>query len=418
MGHSSCNLLNDVERSLTVEMNFSLHPRRVGKILIVVAILIAIFSLISEYLVEVLFVADDASIRVMLLDLLSVNLEDSIPTWYSIILLFVATLLLFIIAYSRHQASNRYARHWLGLGVLFFYLSMDEGAVIHEIFAEPLQLAFGTSGVLAFGWQILAGPLVILFGILYLRFLFYLPKRTRFLFVIAGGLYVGGALVVEGFSAALWEANNGVSMTYLIVATLEELFEILGVSIFIYALLDYMMRMGISLRWSYDVPTDLTRWDDGDEDMPSHSTGVKNTSKRIHGSMILAIVFLLLTNVASFAWILADRPVVSTGLRAVTLPFYAPLQSEFDSLDVVILELPEVFTIDSVLPRRLANDLLLTYREVTVVAFPTESRSVLFAGDHLPFDNTQLTELLHANGTVEFIIYDTDVVSLFTSNLE
>ena len=177
-----------------------------------------------------------------LLDLFSVNLEESVPTWYSSINLFLAASLLAWIALSKRIHGEPQSLYWASLALVFLYFSMDEGAAIHELFSGPLKSAFDTSGFFEFGWLILGIPLVILFGVLYVRFWWWLPGRTRPLFAIAAALYVGGAVVIEGISASQYAAAGGSTFRYLAIATVEETFEMLGVVVFIYALLDYLHR--------------------------------------------------------------------------------------------------------------------------------------------------------------------------------
>jgi hypothetical protein len=45
-----------------------------------------------------------------------------------------------------------------------------------------------------------------------------------------------------------------------------------------------------------------------------------------------------------------------------------------------------------------------------VVTLPSAEASILVAGHALPFDQTALTEMLHANGMTQFIVFDTPAV--------
>ena len=99
----------------------------------------------------------------------------------------------------------------------------------------------------------MAAPLVILFALVYLRFLLHLPAGTRNLFILAGGLYVGGALIVDAVGANEWFQDKGITLAYLATGTLEELLEMQGVVVFIFALLRYLVSMNYEVTF-YSAP--------------------------------------------------------------------------------------------------------------------------------------------------------------------
>lgn len=210
-----------------------------------------------------------------------------------------------MIARAKSEEQDIQSAYWWGLAFIFLYFSMDEGAAIHEIFATPLQEAFNTDGFLAFGWQIVAFPLVIIFGLVYLRFLFQLPAKTRNWVIISAILYAGGALIIEGFSAGQYDPAK-ITFRYLSLATVEEFCEIPGVLLFIYALLDYMRQNAYSL--------ELSAGNSGIE-VVQHTPIVEKpqtTGKKSHllyRPAVWIIVFLSVTNIAALGWILASRSV-------------------------------------------------------------------------------------------------------------
>lgn len=390
-----------------MRLNIKLSPKSIRIILIGVAIVIATISLISEYVFVNTSVSDD-SIWLDFLDLWSVNVEQSIPTWYSVIILFITVVCLLAIAYGKTLAKDSYAAHWWGLAALFTYLSMDEGAVIHEIVAIPLQTAFGTSGFFAFGWQIVAIPLVIIFGIVYLRFLLHLPEVTRNGFILSAILYAGGALIIEGISASQYDENS-LTMLYLSIATLEEFLEILGVSLFIYTLLEYLQTLDYSLLIN-----------SGNEIENSHYEPIEKIKPNIQKSllawnpMILVLVFLTLTNIVSLAWILGQRPQEVSITEAIA--FYEPMLQELEASGIVIVETPDIFGIENSHSLSVVRALASEYSEIYVVALPSESVSVIFAGDTIALDRDMLTEALHAQGIIEFIIFDSASVMVILEN--
>ena len=183
-----------------------------------------------------------SKVRDSVVRLIWVDEEGNIPAWYSASLLLLCSLLLAAIgAVTRHQQRG-YVAHWLILSLVFLFLSLDETAQLHERSIEPLRNAFGTTGFLYYAWIVPAGVCVILFGLGYLRFLAKLPARTSRLFLLAGAVFVGGAIGIEAVSAKQASLLGEQDLTYHLIVTAEELFEMAGVVLFIYALLDYIGR--------------------------------------------------------------------------------------------------------------------------------------------------------------------------------
>ena len=82
--------------------------------------------------------------------------------------------------------------------------------------------------------------LIIFLAVFYSRFLFKLPKATRISFIIAGLIYITGLLGIEMLGGYYYELHAGESLTYSLITTLEESLEMLGLILFIRALLDYL----------------------------------------------------------------------------------------------------------------------------------------------------------------------------------
>ena len=168
--------------------------------------------------------------------------EGNIPAWYSASLLLLCSLLLATIAFAHKQQRGGHVLHWVVLSLIFAFLSLDETAQLHELSIAPLRDIFGTTGFLYYGWIVPAGLCVALFGLAYLRFLARLPARTRRLFLLAGFIFVGGAIGVEAVSGKHASLQGEQNLTYHLIITVEELLEMAGVVLFIYALLDYISR--------------------------------------------------------------------------------------------------------------------------------------------------------------------------------
>ena len=164
----------------------------------------------------------------------------NIPSWYASSLILTASALLAYIAYLKTPTQDAFLRYWQGLALIFLLLSADESAFFHDLLNNPLRAALGGEGFLLYPWVAAAALVSLLVVALYLRFLGHLPAKTRWLFVTAAVLFLGGSILIESWSSHL-EALHGVeSFRYEAAMTLEEFGEMSGINIFIYALLDYL----------------------------------------------------------------------------------------------------------------------------------------------------------------------------------
>lgn len=171
--------------------------------------------------------------------LFGLEYENNLPTWFQSIALLSCSAMLAIISVSDNR-ELRWASHWRVLSILFLYLSLDEVASIHELLVRPIQLLINPSGFLLYGWVIPAIVIVSLLFLKYVKFLSHLPSQTKRLFLLAGAVYIGGAVGMEmigGYIDTLLGRDNFV---YLLSTTIEESAEMLGILVFIHALLSYM----------------------------------------------------------------------------------------------------------------------------------------------------------------------------------
>jgi len=179
--------------------------------------------------------------------------EATLPAWFSSTLMLVASALLAIIAAGKQHSGDRFRSGWWILAAGFLYMSADESASIHEMFNRAGHaLPIATDGLLNAPWVVFGMAAALVVGIGYLRFLAHLPPTTRWGFVVACACFLGGALGVEMLSAALggahcleaqpsgWEQRGDFPAEYMWYVVAEEGLEMLGVILFIDALLGYL----------------------------------------------------------------------------------------------------------------------------------------------------------------------------------
>ena len=157
--------------------------------------------------------------------------EESLGTWFSALILFAAGQLALLQARYTRGEPQGWHLWWLLLAIGFHILSLDEVAGFHEFVNTVVEDTH---------WTTFGAILVLVVGAAYLPFLRALPSRTRWLFVLSGAIYVGGAVGVEW--ATIWHQENDLldTLGYNLWNALEEGMEMAGVILFIYTLLGHI----------------------------------------------------------------------------------------------------------------------------------------------------------------------------------
>lgn len=171
-----------------------------------------------------------------------VDNEISIPTWFSQLLLLIPGVLALVIFRLEHHHNRIISIYWLLLGALFLFLSLDEGAMLHEAFITKFReqtVDTGATGWAIHTWLIPIGGILLLLMVPFVRFVRHLPKRTAVLLAIGLSIFVFGAIIYE--TLGLIYAHPGFWYQGLNVA-IEEGLEMTGAIVVIYTLLDYLKK--------------------------------------------------------------------------------------------------------------------------------------------------------------------------------
>ena len=164
-------------------------------------------------------------------------------------------MLLAVIAVAKKRRGDRYSLHWGVLSVILLLLSLDEVASIHEAIGQQSEnllhsvTGLTPGGAIKFFWVVPGAILALIVLLAYLRFLADLPRSTRRSFLFAGALFVLGALGLEMLSAQVSSSSEGIANMFGsaipkimigLQTCVEEMFEMLGLTAFVYALLAYI----------------------------------------------------------------------------------------------------------------------------------------------------------------------------------
>ncbi len=216
-------------------MEIRINPGKVAKSLLTVAIVLVIAHVAGAVSSHVFHHEQVFG----LVDTFDMNVENNVPTFFSAFILVTSAVLLTVI--TSQSSADRYARHWKWLVIIFAFMAIDEDAALHELLIEPVRDLLPVAGPLYFAWVVPYGLAVLVIGVLYLRFVWSLTARTRWLFIGAGSLYLAGALGFESVGGWYFSRHGEMEdLPYSLLVAAEEFLEMCGIILFIYALLDYL----------------------------------------------------------------------------------------------------------------------------------------------------------------------------------
>jgi len=216
-----------------------LRPVKVFVYFLCVAVMLLLLNLTGLWLAKIS--GDSGFFTNALVFFFDASAEGNIPTLFTVLMLFLASMFLLLIYYLPGEGSfpsNK--KYWLSLSFIFLFLTIDEAARVHEQFNKIGDLLpTDESGYFAYPWILPYSIVVFSTGFFFLRFLFRLPSRTRKLFLVSGFIYVSSALGFELFEGRVSKIYEISHLYDKLLCAIEEFLEMMGVIIFIYALLDY-----------------------------------------------------------------------------------------------------------------------------------------------------------------------------------
>ncbi|MBV0892978.1 hypothetical protein KTN05_14155 [Paracoccus sp. Z118] len=176
--------------------------------------------------------------------------EGNLPTLFNFALLAANMAALGMVALFAFGGRSRWRWHWLFLSGFFLLMTYDEAAQVHERLNGVMARVVEADGYLGFAWVVPALALVVVLGVAFSRFLLALPRRSAGLFLLAGAIFVGGAVGVEMLGADHWTRHGWDNAAYSLLATLEESLEMTGLMVLLHATLGVLAGPGGVLRFA------------------------------------------------------------------------------------------------------------------------------------------------------------------------
>jgi len=234
-----------------------IRTKLISIIMEVMVILLAIVSITGQYLKY--YTEYDEAFG--LIPLFNMDKELSIPSMFSVLILFFAALLLLVITILKKKCNDSHICGWAILAFGFMYLTFDEGATIHEKLMQPMHRLLGENfpSAFYFPWVIPAIIGVAIVGLCYTKFIVDLPKETKRSFLLSAIIYVGGAVGVEMISGVFAGKNGLDNFGFNIVATIEEVLEMTGIILFIQSLLIYLGKNYEEIRFKINSQSNSKR---------------------------------------------------------------------------------------------------------------------------------------------------------------
>ena len=177
--------------------------------------------------------------------------EANLPATFSAALFGLVALGLLVLAGLRRAAGQR-ARPVLVLAVVAAYLGVDEACELHESLALLADHLHTTAGLANFAWLVPGVALAAVGGVVVLRSARALPPRLRRRLLLAGAVFLFGAVVMEYVSSLFLvdlpgteELTAAQPVAYVLVNAVEEGTEMAGALLALAAVLgELRLRVG------------------------------------------------------------------------------------------------------------------------------------------------------------------------------
>ncbi len=224
-------------------MKISLHKLSVIKFLSIIAVLLIIANSIMLF---IYFLIDNPD-KFDFIQMVDLDQEANLPTLFSSVLLLIASFLFYLLAKVSKEKTKEEYKYWLGLSFIFVFLGFDESATIHETIGDYTEKFVDASGYLHYPWVLSYSLLLIILGILYLRFFLRMEKKIFRSFMLSAFIYLGGAVGFELLGAKESSLHGEDTVLYCTLYTIEESLEMFGVILLIYILLTLLENNDIEI---------------------------------------------------------------------------------------------------------------------------------------------------------------------------
>jgi hypothetical protein len=164
------------------------------------------------------------------------------PTGYKTTFLLATTVLFALLWRTGKRDGDLFTPGWALLAFVGLFAWTDETIYLHQSLSEFLEHTFNTSGVLKFAWIVVYIPAAGAVLVILLRHLKALVPALRWPLLAGGGLYGGGAVLLEPVKSHFADGAGELSLPFKSVAWLSDSCEMVGLTLLVVVLLTELAR--------------------------------------------------------------------------------------------------------------------------------------------------------------------------------
>ena len=215
-------------------------PRQIALFLSVIMCLLIISSTVLGLMIASIGKDEASTFLREIFSFVDLNGEKNLASLFSSFLWLLAGIFsLYTVKYLDRNTRQFY--FWTILGTIFVYFAIDEWLALHEQVGRFTAEIFTSLDFGTFSWLIPGSIVILVLAMFFLLFMNSIPPDTIRLILIGFLIFIIGAMGFEvlGAYAARYYGGRD-NATFRILAQLEEMFEMIGVIIIIFAINLYL----------------------------------------------------------------------------------------------------------------------------------------------------------------------------------
>lgn len=180
-------------------------------------------------------------------ELIDMDREMSIPTFYAVLLAFTCSGVLALLSAHARRTSDRQWWRWGLLSAFFFVMALDDGAAVHERVNSFLEKRGGDGALWQRPWVYVGLAVVAALVVVVFDALRTLPRDLGRRVVLAGVVFLGGAVGMEVVGGLICESGDCRDWPFVVQVAVEESLELAGLSLFLLAFTELAGRRRVTL---------------------------------------------------------------------------------------------------------------------------------------------------------------------------